>query len=264
MKKLLLFTCLLTSSVLLYAEADGPDYWQVRDVSEDDVLNMRDYPDFRSSKIADIPPDARCIRNMGCKGGLTYNEFTTLTEAQKQQILKQRPRWCRVSYAGKVGWVAGRFLTEGVCTEQSGAVTAPAIDVYNHSYSVDRENYGLRNGSARISIPGTTAIIITEIIRQPVYGDLNHDGRNDAAVLLLQHTGGSGSFVYLAAAIDGVSAIESYFLGDRIMVRSLQIKNHVITVDYLKHSTKQPMASPPAVEVSRSFKLLDGKLITLP
>ena len=104
----------------------------------------------------------------------------------------------------------------------------------------------------------------TEIIKQPVYGDLNHDGRTDAAVLLLQHTGGSGSFIYLAAAVDDVSAIESFFLGDRIRVRSMAIKNGVVTVDYLEHSAKQPMASPPTVEVSRSFKLMDGSLIALP
>jgi len=80
-------------SFSVYAEADGPDYWQVRDVAKHDVLNMRSKPDFKARKTGEIPYDARCIRNMGCRGGLTFDEFTTLPETEKQQILKQRPRW---------------------------------------------------------------------------------------------------------------------------------------------------------------------------
>ena len=121
---------LVTCSFSVYAEADGPDYWQVRDVEKDDVLNMRSGPDFKAAKTGEIPYDARCVRNMGCKGGLTFDEFTTLSETEKQQILKQRPRWCRVSYREATGWVAGRYLREGVCPQRLDACSKKNFVLY--------------------------------------------------------------------------------------------------------------------------------------
>jgi len=43
-------------------------------------------------------------------GGLTLNEFTTLSEAQKEKIRQERPRWCHIEYKGIHGWVAGRYF----------------------------------------------------------------------------------------------------------------------------------------------------------
>ena len=98
-----------------FAEADGPDHWQVHGVDANDVLNIRREADPRSEKIGEIPPDGHCIKNLGCKGGLTYEEFTTLSDAEKETIKKERPRWCRIDYQGTTGWVAGRYLREGSC-----------------------------------------------------------------------------------------------------------------------------------------------------
>jgi hypothetical protein len=98
-----------------FAEADGPDFWQVHGVDPNDVLNIRREADPRAEKIGEIPPDGRCIKNLGCKGGLTVEEFTTLPAAEKETIKKARPRWCRIDYQGTTGWVAGRYLREGAC-----------------------------------------------------------------------------------------------------------------------------------------------------
>jgi len=97
------------------ATADGPDYWQVHGVTSDDVLNIRLEPDWQSRKIGKIPSDGQCIKNLRCVGGLTLQEFTTLSEAEKQRITKERPRWCYIEYNGVKGWVAGRYLKEGPC-----------------------------------------------------------------------------------------------------------------------------------------------------
>jgi len=80
------------------------------------VLNIRQEADWRSRKTGEIPPDGQCIRNLGCVGGLTLMEFTTLSEAEKAKIRKERPRWCRIEYNGITGWVAGRYLREGACS----------------------------------------------------------------------------------------------------------------------------------------------------
>ena len=95
--------------------ADGPDYWQVHGVESGDVLNIRNEPDWISKKIGEIPPDGQCIKNLKCIGGLTYDEFTSLSEAEKEKIKRERPRWCFIEYKGLKGWVAGRYLMEGAC-----------------------------------------------------------------------------------------------------------------------------------------------------
>jgi len=248
-----------TSSAL--ATADGPDYWGVRDVAEDDVLNMRSSPDFKSPKVGEIPHDATCIRNMGCKGGLTFEEFSTLSEAQKQQLLTQRPRWCRVNYHGTTAWVAGRYLKEAACDgKRSTEVKETGIDPYNHAYVIDKEKVVLKNGHARKKIPGTTAIIITEVIRRPVHVDLDGDGENEAVVLLMQHTGGSGTFYYLAAA-SKAAVIDAIYLGDRIKTRPLQTAGDVVIVNYIEREASQPMSSSPRLEKRRNFRLSDNALV---
>lgn len=79
------------------------------------MLNIRAEPSARARKIGSIPHDASCIRNLGCQGGLTYQEFSELTPAQRTQRLRENPRWCRIEYQGVTGWVAGRYLAEGYC-----------------------------------------------------------------------------------------------------------------------------------------------------
>ncbi len=99
------------------AEADGPDFYAVTGVPADDVLNIRAEPHADAELIGAIPPDGTCVRNLGCKGGLTLREFTELTEDQKAKRLQENPRWCRIEYQGVTGWVAGRHLLEGTCSQ---------------------------------------------------------------------------------------------------------------------------------------------------
>ena len=113
----LFFLLLLLISHNVHAEADGPDYWRVHGVDGGDVLNIRREANATSEKIGEIPPDAQCIKNLNCTGGLTLNEFTTLSEAQKEKIKKERPRWCQIEFQGVTGWVAGRYLREGACVK---------------------------------------------------------------------------------------------------------------------------------------------------
>ena len=99
------------------AEADGPDFYRVRDVSSGDALSIRADPDPDATLLGEIPPQGDCIRNLGCRGGLTFEEFTTLSKDRQAQRLKENPRWCRIEYRGITGWVAGRYLAEGSCVD---------------------------------------------------------------------------------------------------------------------------------------------------
>ena len=98
-----------------HATADGPDFYRVRGVSATSALSLRAEPSVQASRIGRIPPDAACLRNLGCQGGLTLEEFTTLSEADKKRRALENPRWCKVEYRGTVGWVAGRYLAEAPC-----------------------------------------------------------------------------------------------------------------------------------------------------
>jgi uncharacterized protein YraI len=111
----LILLVLLAASRAALADADGPDYFRVVNVAANDVLNIRAEPSARSARLGSIPPGADCVRNLGCRGGLSLAEFTELNEAERAARLRQNPRWCRVEYQGITGWVAGRYLAEGGC-----------------------------------------------------------------------------------------------------------------------------------------------------
>lgn len=68
-------------------------------------------------------------------------------------------------------------------------VIAPEINVSEDpesaTYLIENQSVALVGGRAdRGIIPGTATKIQTAIFGIPVYGDLNGDGKNDAAVLL--------------------------------------------------------------------------------
>ena len=119
MKTLLKQTLILLviASGLALADADGPDYYKVKGVASNDVLNMRNKADPDSKKVGEIPPGADCVKNLGCKGGLTMSELTDLSKKEQSTILKKRPRWCHVECNGIKGWVSAGYLAEGSCTK---------------------------------------------------------------------------------------------------------------------------------------------------
>ena len=108
---------LMVAWSMAFAEADGPDFYDVKGVQSRDVLNIRAKADYRSPQVGTVPANGTCLRNLGCVGGLTFEEFTTRSEAEKRRLERQRPRWCRIEYHGIEGWVAGRYLQEstGAC-----------------------------------------------------------------------------------------------------------------------------------------------------
>lgn len=78
---------LIIFSGLTLADADGPDYFKVNGVSSNDVLNMRSEADPSAKKTGEIPPGSECVKNLGCKGGLTMSEFTDLSKEEQSVIV---------------------------------------------------------------------------------------------------------------------------------------------------------------------------------
>ncbi len=114
--------CLAASAGTASAEADGPDFFQLRA----GAAVLRHEPVADSPAVMTIPAGATCLRNFGCKGGLSMAEFATLAPDERAKREAASPRWCKVEIAGRFGWVEGRELAEGPC--RSPRASAPSFD----------------------------------------------------------------------------------------------------------------------------------------
>ena len=97
------------------------------------------------------------------------------------------------------------------------------------------------------------------------YGDLDQDGVADAVVVLVENSGGSGSFIYLAAVLNenGVPMNTStILLGDRVKVQSVQVADGQIKVSALTHAPEDPLCCPTQ-QVEMTYLLEAGQLIQL-
>lgn len=107
------------------AEADGPDAWDVTGVAPGDTLNVREAAGPKARKIAEIPPGAKGLRNLGCKGGPSFAQWQHMSPLEQKRAADRR--WCKVEYEGRAGWVAGRFLKESSGSPSQGATSAAGV-----------------------------------------------------------------------------------------------------------------------------------------
>ena len=86
----------------------------------------------------------------------------------------------------------------------------------------------------------------------------------DTVVVLLYQAGGSGTFFYLAALINGTSGVTptpAVLLGDRVKVTGVKLDGRAITVDLLDRSAGQPLTASPSVATTRHYVVDRGALI---
>ncbi len=107
-----------------------------------------------------------------------------------------------------------------------------------------------------------TVTLIDDLI---AYGDLNGDGQQDAAVLLLDNSGGSGDFIYLAAVINdngNARNIATQLVGDRVQFRNLKISSGNITADTITIADGESYAQP-SLKMHLLYQLQGDKLVQL-
>jgi hypothetical protein len=105
--------------------------------------------------------------------------------------------------------------------------------------------------------PGSVAQLVIRLSDCITIGDLNGDGLNDAAVVLISNPGGSGTFYHLAAVFNRDGAFEhaaSVFLGDRIQIKSVSIESGVILVNMASRRPGDPMTDV-MLDVHKKYKL---------
>lgn len=140
------------------------------------------------------------------------------------------------------------------------------IDPLNCNYIINGENFNLIKGKSEIEIPNSSSKIITYYSNIETYNDFNNDKINDVAGLIMQNTGGSGTFFYLAVVLGGnkeCQSIESVFLGDRVSPQSIEVEDNRIIVNYLDRALEDSMADFPSIIISRQFLVENNRLIEI-
>ena len=142
--------------------------------------------------------------------------------------------------------------------------SAPSADPLNATFTIERQKVRLIDGHhEKQAAPGSSAKIKTVVFGKPVYGDLDGDGDEDAALFILQAPGGSGSFYYVAAALNRngtYRGTNGVLLGDRISLQTIQIRNGVVVANYADRRPDEPMAAPPSVGQTKYLTLKSGQL----
>jgi len=95
------------------------------------------------------------------------------------------------------------------------------------------------------------------------FGDFDGDGTKDAAIIIVSGSGGSGIFEDLVLVRnDGGTPIvmKGAFLGDRVKVKDITIREGEILVDLIEHGPGDAMCCPTQ-PATRRFELEDGKLV---
>ena len=113
-------------------------------------------------------------------------------------------------------------------------------------------------------VPGGASRPTVRLLEQTIStGELNGEAGDEAAVLLVESSGGSGSFVYLAVVglRDGEPVhLGTALIGDRSRVEGMSIENSHIRLELLEQGPEDP-ACCPSRPVSQSWVLRDGHLM---
>ncbi|MFC2064781.1 Gmad2 immunoglobulin-like domain-containing protein [Chloroflexota bacterium] len=116
----------------------------------------------------------------------------------------------------------------------------------------------LKDGSYDL-LEGNNSLRVS-LLEKVVFADLDGDGNEDAAVILVENYGGTGQFEYLVPVLnfDGEAyPIKGFYLGDRVAVDSMNYVGEQITLDMLVHGPNDGLCCP-SKPTTRSFEYYPG------
>jgi hypothetical protein len=149
-----------------------------------------------------------------------------------------------------------RSVPEKVALPKPVAIT----QLTDATYVIDGKSVTLKNGLSETPVaPGSAEKVTTRYFGNEVRADLDGDGREDAAFILTQDAGGSGTFFYVVAVLNtavGPKGSQGFLLGDRIAPQTMELgQGNVIVVNYTDRRPGESFATPPLVGQSRWLKL---------
>jgi hypothetical protein len=156
------------------------------------------------------------------------------------------------------------ILALACATPVQPALTREALEnaEYRSTFS-KHETVRLQGGEYREEIvPGAASQITVMLGDRVAFGDLNGDGLEDAAVVLIMSGGGTGNFRFLSAILNENAKpreAAQTLLGDRVRIESLSIRDGLVFVELLSHRANDPMPQPTFRE-RRLYELRNGEL----
>jgi hypothetical protein len=150
-----------------------------------------------------------------------------------------------------------------VCQLGEEKKLAEGEDALNATYYIDGTPFTLRGGRSTTAAATGSAKVITMLFGEPVLGDLDNDGDEDAAVILSHEPAGDSTFFYSAVAINEKTSFvgsEAILLGDRIAPQTKRVENGIYIVNYADRQEGEAMTVSPSIGVSKYLKYENGRL----
>ncbi len=151
--------------------------------------------------------------------------------------------------------------------ERASAPAGTATDYRNATYTIEGQRVQLVDGyAATPEGPDSASELVTRYFGNEATGDLNGDGRDDVAFLLVQDGGGSGTFFYVVAALagaDGYTGTNAVYLGDRIAPQTTEVRDGTVIVNYADRAPGEPYSAAPSLGVSKYLEIQDGQLVEI-
>ena len=134
----------------------------------------------------------------------------------------------------------------------------------NSTYYFEGDEFKFLDGRSEIETsPNSTSKIVTEVFGEPIYGDVDFDGDEDAVLVFVQNSGGSGTFFYVGIALKkdgGYKGLNTVFLGDRIAPKDTQIQNGLVIHNYADRNLDEPFAVSPTIGISK-YLLVENEIV---
>ena len=128
----------------------------------------------------------------------------------------------------------------------------PTPEITDLAITIDGQTFVMTDGVAETPAqPGSATKNTVRIVGDPVAGDADGDGDPDAALLIQNDPGGSGTFYYAVVAIndtDTYRATNALPLGDRILPQTVEATNGRFVYRFLDREADQSMADAPTLE----------------
>ena len=150
-----------------------------------------------------------------------------------------------------------------------GAIAPTREQLSNMIYEgIEGQSFTLTNGAYQgepAVAGGASRLEVTLLDELTRFANLDDDGVEDAAVLLAESSGGSGSRVWVCAVTGHTGEPASYGcdrVGDRPQIRSFAIRDRFIHLDLVAHGPLDPMCCPTRSWI-KEWGIVEGKLTAI-
>jgi hypothetical protein len=167
---------------------------------------------------------------------------------------------------------AGQMKEIVTSSDISGEFPVTVDEALNGSYRLDFlvKNVKLENGSFEEKIldirETEDSIVVTTSKSNVALGNITSDDNSDAAVILYSSTVNPGVFTELTVLTNNkgtIKQVSSVYLGDRVKIESLTIKDRIITVAMKTHAADDNLCCPTQDRIKRFALLEDDRLVPL-